>query len=66
MTAHAVHDYIAGAVGGMYIFIKKKKGQEKPPSRAYWATLTQKRTHHLNNTCFPFSIDCLLVAALEI
>jgi hypothetical protein len=50
----------------MYIFIKKKKGQEKPPSRAYWATLTQKRTHHLNNTCFPFSIDCLLVAALEI
>ena len=39
MTAHVVHDYIAGAVGGMYIFIKKKKkkkrGQEKPPSRAY-------------------------------
>jgi hypothetical protein len=26
MTAHVVHDYIAGAVGGMYIFIKKKKG----------------------------------------
>ena len=37
MTAHVVHDYIAGAVGGMYIFIKKKRGggQEKPPSRAY-------------------------------
>ena len=29
MTAHAVHDYIAGAVGGMYIFIKKKKGVRK-------------------------------------
>ena len=44
MTAHAVHDYIAGAVGGMYIFIKKKKGTGKTAIKGVLRNINAK-TH---------------------